>query len=569
MIKQLKNFRKPFVSMILLFSNSFFAQDILWEKSYGGKHADYLFDAIPTPDYGFILAGSSLSKKTGNKTEDNRGNLDYWVWKMDEMGELDWQKTFGSSGQDMLKSVILTNDGGFLLAGSSDTKPFSKEEFAEKDFIDGDKKTASRGKSDFWIIKLNAKGEEEWQKTIGGFGEDELNSVLKTKDGGFLLGGSSGSNVSGEKTQNGFGGMDYWVVKINSKGEIDWQKTFGGEYYDEFQSMCLAQDGGFLIGGSSNSNDVGNKTQKNIGESDYWIIKLDKDGNEQWQRTIGGRGDDQLHVVQTTSDGNYLVGGNSNSEAGNDKRGNNENGTDFWVLKIDKDGKEILWQETYDIAKADVLTSLVENSDKTILLGGYAQGEIVNKGKNPSSLLRVTKIVNEEAKVVRGTDDYVAIKINQKGEEIWRKSVGSDGQDILRKVIETRDGGYLMAGTSKAIVTVDGGVKATGDKSSGKGSNDFWVVKLKDKHKLKDVAKQVEAIPNPATDYTNVIVGYDYTKGTATLVDIAGHTLQQFQITDRTVPIDLKGFPDGIYIVNIRTDVQNSGVKIIKSNNKH
>ena len=99
------------------------AQDILWEKSYGGKHAEYLFDVIPTPDYGFILAGSSLSKKTGNKTEDNRGDLDYWVWKMDEKGDLDWQKSLGGSGQDLLKAVVLTNEGGFLLAGSSLPNP--------------------------------------------------------------------------------------------------------------------------------------------------------------------------------------------------------------------------------------------------------------------------------------------------------------------------------------------------------------------------------------------------------------------------------------------------------------
>ena len=106
--------------MLFLTITPAIAQDIQWEKSYGGKHADYLFDVIPTPDYGFILAGSSLSKKTGNKTEDNRGDLDYWVWKMDEKGDLDWQKTFGGSGQDKLRCVLLTNDGGFLLARSEE-----------------------------------------------------------------------------------------------------------------------------------------------------------------------------------------------------------------------------------------------------------------------------------------------------------------------------------------------------------------------------------------------------------------------------------------------------------------
>ncbi len=143
---------------VLLSAGSLQAQDILWEKSYGGKHSEYLFDAQPTPDYGFILAGSSLSQKTGNKTEAAAGDLDYWVWKMDEKGELDWQKAFGGSGADLLQAVRLTKDGGFILAGTSDSKKGDQ------------KKDDGFGKEDFWIIKLNAKGGEQWQRTIGGAG---------------------------------------------------------------------------------------------------------------------------------------------------------------------------------------------------------------------------------------------------------------------------------------------------------------------------------------------------------------------------------------------------------------
>lgn len=573
-------FLKPLFTILLLscsFTN-IYSQDILWEKSYGGKHADYLFDVIPTPDYGFILSGSSLSKKTGNKTEDNRGDLDYWVWKMDEQGELDWQKSIGGSGQDILRCVLLTNEGGFLLAGSSspNTLTTPAEMPADGKYLDGDKKDRGRGEADFWIIKLNAKGGEEWQKTIGGSGQDEVTCMVRTRDGGFVVGGTSSSDKSGDKTEDGFGGLDYWVMKLDKNGKIVWQKTFGGQYNDELRSIAATDDGGFLLGGSSNSSPLNNATAgafggtkigNCLGEHDYWIIKIDIDGNEQWQKTIGGKGDDELYVVHTTADGNYVLGGNSNSESGEDKKSSNQKGTDFWVMKIDKETTDILWQETYNIATVDVLTSLVENNDKTILLGGYAQGEEV-KGKP----LKGGKSLNQtpgDNKIKKGTGDYVAIKISEKGDELWRKEVGSDGQDILKKVIETRDGGYLMAGTSKTILTAEGRVKATGNKSSGKGGQDFWVVKLKDKDKPKEPKKPVEAIPNPAVDFTNVIVGYDFNKGTATLVDIAGHILQSFPITERTVPIDLSGLPEGVYVVNIRTDVQNSGVKIIKQRNRN
>lgn len=569
---------KSLCQLFKLFIISFFilynyteikAQDILWEKSYGGKHAEFLMDAIPTPDDGFILAGSSLSKKSGNKTDDNQGDLDYWVWKMDEKGELDWQKSFGGSGQDMLRCILLTNDGGFLLAGSSSSPKSSKEGEPQ---LQSNKKDACKGENDFWIIKLNAKGGEEWQKTIGGSGQDELISVVKTRDGGFVLAGSSSSEKSENKISENYGGLDYWVVKIDSKGDMIWQNSFGGVYNDELRSIALTQDGGYLLGGSSNSPEGGNKTGKSLGQADYWIVKLDDKGKEQWQKVIGGSGDDQLYVVYQTSSGNYILGGNSNSENGEGKSKSNESGTDFWLIELDKD-QQLVWQETYNIAKVDILTSLVENDDHSILLGGYAQGEVIkkDKGKVSSKKLALTQYQDDNGtiKMKKGTDDYVAIKINAKGEELWRKTIGSDGEDILKKVIEIRDGGYLMAGTSRTIQNSSGGNKATGDKSSGKGSTDFWVVKLKDKDKPKEPKKLVEAIPNPATDFTNVIVGYDFKSGTASLVDLAGHVLQQFAITDRTVPIDLQGLPEGIYIVNIRTDVQNSGVKVIKERNKY
>jgi hypothetical protein len=544
--------------------SSAYSQDILWEKSYGGKHADYLMDAQPTADYGFILAGSSLSKKSGNKTEDNNGDLDYWVWKMDEKGDLDWQKNFGGSGADFLQSIALTGDGGFILAGTSAS-------------VKGlDKKEDSRGGDDFWIIKLNAKGGEEWQKTIGGSDQEKLQSIYQTKDGGYILGGSSSSDSSpspteggeqnrGEKTADSFGNMDYWVVKLDPKGKIEWQKTMGGIYFDELRSIEQTKDGGFILGGYSNSPASGNKTNDNMGIGDFWVIKLDGKGNEQWQKTIGGDKDDQLYVVHQTYDKGFILGGNSNSGSSEGKSKGNEKGTDFWVLKLDEEGTTV-WQETYNIGNVDVLTSLIENDDHTLLLGGFAQGESVQTvgGKR--------QMAGESAKMKKGTDDYVAIKVSEKGEELWRQAVGSAGEDLLKKAIETRDGGYLLTGTSNAFPSAGGVSNGRGgsrDRNSNIGSNDFWVVKLKDKTKPAKVKASIEAFPNPTPAFTNVIVGYDFENGTATVADLAGHVLQQFDITSRTVPVDLSRYPEGIYVVNIKTNVQSDGVKVIKGMNNN
>lgn len=633
------------LALAFIFTDSH-SQDILWEKSYGGRQADYLMDAQPTPDYGFILGGSSLSAKSGTKTTAAHGDLDYWIWKMDEGGELEWQKTFGGTGSDLLQSIALTADGGYVLAGASSSgKGFDKKE-------DG------RGQDDYWVIRLNPKGEEVWQLTLGGSSQEKLHSIRQTRDGGFILGGSSASGISGEKTSKGFGNLDYWVVKLDGKGKVEWQQTYGGRYVDELRSVEVTADGGYLLGGYSNSPASGNKSMDSSGMGDYWIIKTDKKGEILWQKSLGGSGDEQLYVVRQTYDNGYVLGGNSASDSSGSKSKSNGQGTDFWVVKLDDKG-EILWQQTYDYAHYDVLTSLVENPDHSLLIGGFAKGEINSNGRG---------------KAKKDTDDYIALKVSETGSELWSEQVGSNGEEVLRKVIETRDGGYVLAGTSNPqgfplgmtgkkrgglaggalsgvsysngrnqavqdarkdinkqiddtahlanqkikenttaatdaardglgldkdsplklgagdssplslgkvtdgkdvnpLGALGGGsgpvLPRSGDKKKSFGNHDFWVVKLLDRQKPKPEQAAIDAYPNPSTEFTNILVGYEYQSGTATLVDMAGRVLQSFEITGRTVPIDLSPYPEGIYVVNINTNVQSNGVKVMKKGTKN
>ena len=325
---------RTYITAILLCTTIVSAQDILWEKSYGGKHAEFLYDAIATPDYGFILAGSSISGKNGNKEDHNKGDLDYWLWKMDEKGNLDWQKSFGGNKVDLLQSIAITQDGGFILGGTSTS---------DKGI---DKKEDSKGQEDFWVIKLNAKGQEIWQKTIGGSSMEKLLSIAPTKDGGYILGGTSSSDASEDlekdkytKNEDSRGNLDYWVVKLKSDGTMQWQKTIGGQYQDELKSIHQTTDGGYILGGYSNSPISGDKTEANYGLGDYWIVKLNEEGSMEWQRTLGGDKDDNLFALSQTKDGGFIVGGNSNSGATNSKSKSNKEGTDFWVLKLDKKRK--------------------------------------------------------------------------------------------------------------------------------------------------------------------------------------------------------------------------------------
>jgi Secretion system C-terminal sorting domain len=258
--------------------------------------------------------------------------------------------------------------------------------------------------------------------------------------------------------------------------------------------------------------------------------------------------------VHQTRDGGYILGGNSNSTTPLTAQGGTvKNGTDYWVLQLDPKGA-VVWSQTYDFGKTDILTSLVENKDGTFLIGGYSSPESGQSSGSSLQKLMGDRVVPRDKE---GINDYLALKISATGEALWNKTVGSAGEDIMRKLIETRDGGYLLTGTSNA--------SASRDKNGAIGSNDFWVVKLKDKTKPDVPKTNVEALPNPAITYTNIIVGYEFANGTATVVDIAGRILQRFDITTRTVPVNLSGYPDGVYIVNINTNVQHDGVKVIKS----
>lgn len=554
-----------------IFSGFLSAQEIQWQQVLGGVHSEYLYDVKATPDYGFLLAGSSFSDESGNKSGKGQGNLDYFLWKMDESGKMEWQKTFGGSGSDYLYSVSLTSEGGYILGGASSTLSDPNEE-------NGDKKHPGFGNMDFWILKLDPTGEEEWQITLGGIGNDQLRSIQQTPDGGFIIGGSSDSSpitdengkTIGNKSEESRGSFDYWVVKLNSFGEVEWEKTFGGMFADELKSILITgtstslSDQGYLIGGTSNSIVSADKTAENIGMGDYWIVMLNEQGEEQWQRSYGGEGDETLAQMIETENG-FLLAGSSASTTLSDrggKKSNNTNGTDFWVMEIDKYG-EPLWDNTYDFGKWDVLVSIADGgfeslshqeslshhtstslSDRTYLLGGYASTETLHR-----------KTDN------KGVNDYIALKINHKGEMLWSKTIGGNETDQLKGLTQTRDGGYILAGNSDS--------KKSDDKDRASiGGNDYWVVKLGNEKKKEEERDLVEAYPNPTYQFTNIVISEDFEEAQVQVFDMTGRLLQTRKLPYRSTPIDLQGYPPGVYIFKISIDGTISDVKVIKKGNK-
>lgn len=529
--------KRAFTSILfILFMISLcYPQEILWEKTLGGNKSEYLYDIKPTPDFGFILAGSSLSDKSGNKADEKQGDLDYFIWKMDENGNEEWQRSFGGSGADHLYCINLTHEGGYILGGSSNS-PKS-----------GDKRDENLGLDDFWVIKLNPTGDEEWQFTLGGKGMDILLSIQQTQDRGFILGGTSdsskGSNVEDylyQKAEDSRGSMDFWVVKISEQGELEWQKTIGGRYYDVLRSIYQTEDGGYILGGYSNSIASGEKSEKNLGEGDYWIVKLNPAGTIEWERTIGGDKDDELFALIPTEDNGFLLGGSSNSRISNLKQVDNSQGADWWIVRTDEQG-EIQWQKTYDIAQNDMLVDITKTQDGDFLLSGYAKAEKYN----------------EQAER-EGIEDYVVIKIDNQGKELWRKFMGGKGSDRLETTIKSRDGGYILAGTSDSGADRDKGAK-------NQGRDDYWIVKLLDKDtELQTDVQRLEIYPNPAEDYVNVLIHEDFKETDLQIFDMMGALVLKQKIKNKITPVDIRQLQTGAYLIKVVTENNMFNAKFLK-----
>ena len=291
------------------------APTIEWARCYGGSDREDATSIIQTADGGFIVAGTSESND--GDVSGNHGRADYWVVKLNSSGVLQWQKCLGGSDWDEASSIAQTTDGGYIVAGYSSSN-------------DGDV-SGNHGTADYWVVKLNSSGDIEWQKCLGGSGGDGANSIAQTADGGFIVAGTSQSNdgvVSGNH-----GGNDSWVVKLNSSGDIEWQKCLGGSSSDFAYSIAQTADGGYIVAGYSLSND--GDVSGNHGSADYWVVKLNSSGDILWQKCLGGSDWDVANSIAQTSDGGFIVAGYSYSYDG-DVSGHHGDG-DYWVVKLSPD----------------------------------------------------------------------------------------------------------------------------------------------------------------------------------------------------------------------------------------
>ncbi len=418
------------------------ALTVAWNFRYGGSGTDRFPQTISTTDGGYLVAGSSNSPVSGDKTVAGYGDYDIWVVKTSADGTKLWNKRFGGTGREAVNSVIQTSDGGYLLGGSSESG------------ISGNKTQASQGSMDYWLIKISSTGSIQWNKRFGGSGYDYLNKVIQLNTGDYVVAGVSNSPISGDKTQDSRGGNDLWVLKLTGNGTKIWDKRFGGSLNEYVEGLVKIPEGGYLVGGYSNSGISGDKTQASQGGYDYWAVKVSPAGDKVWDKRFGGAADDRLAALIRTADGNYLLGGSSASAVSGNKTQPSQGGIDYWVVKINGSGTK-LWDERYGGTAADQLTAMMQTTDGGYLLGGSS----------------ASGTGGEKTQASRGSTDFWLVKIAGNSTKQWDQRFGGSGTEDLRTISATKDGGYLLGGHSTSGVS--------GDKTQpSQGGTDYWLVKV-------------------------------------------------------------------------------------------
>jgi hypothetical protein len=298
---------------------------ITWQKALGGTSADNAYSIRETFDGGYAVMGLSISNNTGDVTN-HHGTFDFWFCKLSATGSLEWEKSLGSTSTDQGFGLEQTTDSGYIICGYSSGN--------------NDDVTTNNGGSDYWIVKLTPAGAIQWQKSYGGTGSDRAFNVMQTSDGGYLVNGVSAS-ADGDVIGN-HGGNDFWVLKLDTAGAIQWQHALGGTGDDFGRSVWQTIDGGYVVAGKTNTPNDGD-VSGNHGDYDYWIVKLDTAGAIEWQQCYGGTGTEAASgatvpfmSVTQLPDGKYIMAGESYSTDG-DVAGNTSSGStddNYWIVKL-------------------------------------------------------------------------------------------------------------------------------------------------------------------------------------------------------------------------------------------
>ena len=404
-------------------------------KTYGGTKNESGRSVLKTSDDGYIVLGFTQSIDGDINTTKTTVQYDYWLLKFDKDDTLQWQKTYGGSKDEKAYKIIETNDNGFAVIG------YSKSD-------EGDL-NSNQGFEDVWILKLDTTGSILWKTSTGFSGTDQGFSLIQTSDNGYFIAGILDVTASGglgnAKITARHAGGDYWGIKLDINGTIEWRKYFGGTNTDICYDVTETIDG-YLMIGSSDSADV--DITNNKGSYDFWVIKIDKTGTLLWEKSFGGDEIDEARAITPTDDGSFIIIGDTRSSTKDVTK--NNGGADLWAVKITSNGN-LSWQKNYGGSSFDVGRSIRKTIDGGFLISGSSRSGdngFTNKGQN----------------------DALILKIDANGNQQWQKTIGGTEIDFCYDAIELTNGNIIAVGESSSN---------NQDIVTNKGFSDLLIIKLK------------------------------------------------------------------------------------------
>ncbi|KKH91992.1 hypothetical protein EO95_15425 [Methanosarcina sp. 1.H.T.1A.1] len=296
-----------------------------WSRTFGGPAYDCAYSVQQTADGGYVLAGYLEKGEEIDSRDPDSRDPDAWLIKTNSNGTEEWNFTFGGNKTDLIFSVEKAIDGGYLLAGYTES--------------------FGAGASDAWLIKTDSNGTEQWNKTFGGINEDYASSVNQSKDGGYVISGFTNSSA---------GENEAWLIKTDSNGTEEWSKTFGGDSQDYAYSVQELEDGGYILAGTTESFGAG--------RTDGWMIKTDSNGTEQWNKTFGGPYTDNFYSVRKTTDKGFLL-------AGITQPSSDYNDIQAWLMKTDSEGQKE-WEMNFGGQDDDSAAFAQETREGEYILAG-------------------------------------------------------------------------------------------------------------------------------------------------------------------------------------------------------
>ena len=405
-------------------------------QTLGGSKNDALSSVKKTADGGYIVAGFTQSNDFDIDSKTNE-SFDFLVSKFSFDNTLEWQKTFGGSDDDRAADIVQTLDGGFAVLGYSKSSDINVSENA--------------GAQDFWLLKISSLGSLLWEKTFGFSGTDFGTALLATKDGGFLITGvldvsSSGGQGNAKSTAVNHSGGDYWVIKTDLTGNLEWSRFFGGSFTEIPLGIVETDDHNFIIAGSSDSDDF--NISNNLGTYDFWIIKIAPTGSLIWEKSFGGSEIEEARAITTSSDGNFMVVGDTRSS--DIDVSENKGAADVWIVKFSTEGS-LIWEKTIGGTSFDTARAIYKTQDNGFLIAGSSRS-LDNDFEN------------------NGQNDALILKIDSNGSLLWQKTIGGSQIDFLYGITELNN---------KAIIAVGESSSSDKDITENKGFTDALIIQMK------------------------------------------------------------------------------------------